>query len=134
MEVRIISVLAERINSLMDENGMKINGVEKAIGKGNGTVRKMLADDSPNSKLDLLVALADLFNTTVSYLIGETDDRARGKLVLENEKHDWDYLLPLTKDECQWIAVKRFVESRSEKPLDEFETERRVNQHLDEQA
>lgn len=110
---------------------MKINGVEKAIGKGNGTVRKMLADDSPNSKLDLLVALADFFDTTVSYLIGETDDRARGKLVLQNEKHRWDDLLPLNDDECAWIEATRIVKRRANRELNDYETEKLVNEYLD---
>ena len=111
----------------MDERGLKVNAVEKGIGAGNGTVRKMLDSDTPNSKLDLLMALADFFGTTVSYIIGETDERARGKLVLENEEHCWDYLLPITEDECRWIAAKRFVDMRANKPLDDYETEQEVN-------
>ena len=128
--MRIISVLAERINSLMEKNDLKINAVEKAIGKGNGTVRKTIQDENPNPKLDTLIALANLFGTTVSYLIGETDEPGNGKLVLQDEKHLWDYLLPLTAEEVNWIAAKRFVESHSDKQLDDQEIEQRVNEIL----
>ena len=114
----------------MDKNDLKINAVEKAIGKGNGTVRKTIQDENPNPKLDTLVALAKLFGTTVSYLIGETDEPGSGKLVLQDETHLWDYLLPLSTDEVNWIAVKRFVESHADKQLDDKELEERVDEIL----
>lgn len=117
----------------MEQQGLKINALEKAIGKGNGTVRKALEEETPNPKLDTIKKLAEVLGTTVSYLIGETDDPSSGKLVLQSEHHYWDYLLPLTPDECRWIATKRFVDLRIPGKHDDYETERLVNQLLEEQ-
>lgn len=94
-------------------------------------MRAWLRQESPNPQLDKLVKIADLFGTTVAYLIGETNSVEKGLLVRLNENHIWDYLLPLNKDECQWIAVKRFVSSRSSKPLDEKDLEELVNRELE---
>ena len=105
--------------------------MEKSIGVGNGTIRAWFRQESPNPQLDKLVKIADLFGTTVAYLIGETNSVEKGLLVRLNENHIWDYLLPLNKDECQWIAVKRFVSNRSARPLDEKDLEELVNRELE---
>lgn len=110
---------------------MKINALEKAIGKGNGTVRKALDEETPNPKLDTLIKIAEVLDTTVSYLIGETDEPQRGQLVLQNEKHRWDNLLPLNDDECAWIEATRLVKRRANKELNDYETEKLVNEYLD---
>ena len=52
-------------------------------------------------------------------------------VVVVNESHIWDYLLPLNKDECQWIAVKRFVSKRAARELDDKELEELVNAELE---
>lgn len=129
--MRIISILCDRINSLLAQKDISVSELERSIGVGNGTIRAWLRQESPNPQLDKLVKIADLFGTTVAYLIGETNSVEKGLLVRLNENHIWDYLLPLNKDECQWIAVKRFVSSRSSKPLDEKDLEELVNRELE---
>ena len=110
---------------------MSVSELEKSIGVGNGTIRSWMKQELPNPQLDKLVKIAEQFDTTVAYLIGETNSVERGLLVRVNESHIWDYLLPLNKDECQWIAVKRFVSKRAARELDDKELEELVNAELE---
>ena len=79
--MRIISILCDRINSLLAQKDISVSELERSIGVGNGTVRAWLRQESPNPQLDKLVKIADLFGTTVAYLIGETNSVEKGLLV-----------------------------------------------------
>ena len=125
-----MSTMTDRIADLCNRKKISISKLERGIGASNGTVRLWFERGSM-PKIDTLIAVADYLETTVAYLIGETDSVERGKLVMENETHVWDYLVPLTVDECQWIAAKRFVESHADHPLDEEQLEKLTSAELE---
>ena len=125
-----MSLMTDRIKELCSLRNMSTSKLERSIGGSNGVIRLWFERNS-QPKIDTLMAVAKALDTTVAYLIGETDNPARGILEVENTQHIWDYLLPLTQDECQWIATKRFVEKHSAYPMDEEELENGINAILD---
>ncbi len=125
-----MSLMTDRIKELCSLRNMSTSKLERSIGGSNGVIRLWFERNS-QPKIDTLMAVAKALDTTVAYLIGETDNPARGILEVENTQHIWDYLLPLTQDECQWIATKRFVEKHSAHPMDDEELENGINAILD---
>ena len=125
-----MSIITERVNALCALRNVSISKLERGIGCANGTIRNWFERDS-YPKIDNLISVADFLDTTVAYIIGETDNPRKGKLIVDGTSNIWDYLLPLTRDECQWISVKRFVESRSKREMDDEELEKQINAVFD---
>lgn len=65
--------LVKKIKKLCDEQDKTLFSLEKECGFGNGTINKW-DKNSPSIARVMLVAKA--LNTTVSYLIGETDEKS----------------------------------------------------------
>lgn len=64
----------DRIKELRVEYGYTQDSLGKKLGKGGSTVRMWeLGKNAPDG--DTLVALAELFDVTVDYLLGRTDVR-----------------------------------------------------------
>lgn len=69
--------ICNRIDSLASAKGTNIAQLEREIGFGNGKIGKW--KNSPKSPTyDSLAAIASYFDTTVAYLVGETDDPSAG--------------------------------------------------------
>ena len=65
--------ICNRIDSLARAKGINIAQLEREIGFGNGKIGKW--KNSPKSPTyDSLAVIASYFDTTVAYLVGETDD------------------------------------------------------------
>ena len=62
--------MVERIRELCEEQGKTLFSLEKECGFGNGTINKW---DKNSPSVSRAWAVAKALNTTVSYLIGETD-------------------------------------------------------------
>ena len=62
--------MVERIRELCEEQGKTLFPLEKECGFGNGTINKW---DKNSPSVPRAWAVAKALNTTVSYLIGETD-------------------------------------------------------------
>ena len=70
-----LKIFAERLGALMSEKD-DVSGRElaRSIGTGKTTISQYLnMERSP--KIDQLLKIAQYFNVSVSYLIGETDKR-----------------------------------------------------------
>ena len=65
--------MVERIRELCEEQGKTLFSLEKECGFGNGTINKW---DKNSPSIDRVVLVAKALNTTVSYLIGETDEKS----------------------------------------------------------
>ncbi|WP_217136041.1 helix-turn-helix domain-containing protein [Leucobacter chinensis] len=70
------SITGERIAALMWRHRYTVKGLADAIGKGRSSVSVKL-NGHARWYLDELVSVADALNTTVGYLLGETNDDAR---------------------------------------------------------
>jgi len=57
--------LIERIQSLCEEHGTSLVGLERTLGFGRGTIRKW---DTSSPSIDKLGAVADYFNTSTDFL------------------------------------------------------------------
>ena len=64
--------MVERIRELCEEQGKTLFSLEKECGFGNGTINKW---DKNSPSVSRAWAVAKALNTTVSYLIGETDTK-----------------------------------------------------------
>lgn len=62
--------MVERIRELCEEQGKTLFSLKKECGFGNGTINKW---DKNSPSASRAWAVAEALNTTVSYLIGETD-------------------------------------------------------------
>ena len=63
-----------RLNVLLDENNMSQTQLARKIGTSNVTIcRYLTCDRTP--RLDVLAKIASVFNVSVDYLLGFTDDK-----------------------------------------------------------
>lgn len=63
-----------RLNVLLDENNMSQTQLARKIGTSNVTIcRYLTCDRTP--RLDVLTRIASVFNVSVDYLLGLTDDK-----------------------------------------------------------
>ena len=81
-----MAVNYERIKDLCDKKGTNIKSLETDNGIGNSTVRKW-GSEGNSPRLDKLETVAKYLNTSVSYLIGETDDPIKVKIYQEIYSH-----------------------------------------------
>ena len=62
--------MVERICKLIKEKGMSINSVEKALGFGNGAIKRF-EKNSPS--IDKIVKLSNFLNVSLEYLVFGTE-------------------------------------------------------------
>lgn len=62
--------MVERICKLIKERGMSINGVEKALGFGNGAIKRF-EKNSPS--IDKIIKLSNFLNVSLEYLVFGTE-------------------------------------------------------------
>lgn len=125
-----MSIMTERIKSCCALRDMSISKLERSIGASNGTISGWIKRGA-QPQIDTLMATAEALGTTVAYLIGETNDPEKGKLIVENTEHPWDRFLPFTHDELMWIAAMRFCQRHSDHILDDEEMQEQVTAYLD---
>lgn len=80
--------MVERIRELCEGQGKTLFPLEKECGFGNGTINKW---DKNSPSVSRAWAVAKALNTTVSYLIGETDIKNPAPIP-EGGKFDLIYL------------------------------------------
>ena len=73
----MLPVLNERIKNLLSEKRFSKTDISERLGIGYSTLWRRLNGER-NVNLDFLTELAEVLGTTVSYLIGETDNPERG--------------------------------------------------------
>ncbi len=78
--------MVEQIKSLCKNNKTSIKALEKALGFGNGTIRRW---DTHSPGHDKIVKVAEYFNISIETLIGETDEKEKSPVV-SNEASDID--------------------------------------------
>jgi len=96
--------LVEIIRELCEKQGKTLFSLEKECGFGNGTINKW---DKNSPSVSRALAVAKALNTTVSYLIGETDiknpasETETGKVPTIQ---DWkEFLATFSKDELKAV-------------------------------
>ena len=71
-ETKGFPILVDRIRELCNQQGKTLFSLEKECGFGNGTINKW---DKNSPSVSRVIIVAEKLNTTVSYLIGETDKK-----------------------------------------------------------
>lgn len=66
----------ERFNALIDEHGTKISWIAKKIRANAQTVRRWRSGETLPSAENLIM-LAEIFHTSIDYLMGLSDERNR---------------------------------------------------------
>lgn len=73
-----------RLKELFEENDVKPAKVAKAIGIDRGTLDRYMKAPNNSPYLKYVIALADYFDVSVSYLVGETDTRRPNDIDIGN--------------------------------------------------
>ncbi|MDO5558093.1 MAG: S24 family peptidase [Oscillospiraceae bacterium] len=70
--------MVDRITALIKEKGLSINAVEKALGFGNGAIKRF---NTSSPSIDKIIALSDFLNVSVEYLLfGKNKSSSPNKL------------------------------------------------------
>lgn len=117
-----------RLNVLLDENNMSQIQLARKIGTSNVTIcRYLTCDRTP--RLDVLARIASVFNVSVDYLLGFTNDKniqistENSNLTMDSLARDLFSLNPdyhLSKDQIDYIKTllldnKDFILKRKRK-------------------
>ena len=78
-----LEVFAKRLRALRQSRGMSLQNVGDVVGANRQHIGN-LENSRVSPSLSMTVALADLFNVSVDYLVGRSDDPARIPVVGEN--------------------------------------------------
>jgi len=76
------SILGQRIKTLREQRGMSQAALARALGASANAINYLELGSTKAPHIDRLIAIADLFNVSLDYLVGRTDDprrRGRGK-------------------------------------------------------
>ena len=96
----------ERLEHLCHEKGITIAELERESGLGNSTIRKWKVDNN-SPRLDNLHIIANYLDTTVSYLIGETDNPSkRSEKILDQWTGEVMGKLHVYEISCKTLADK----------------------------
>lgn len=68
------TIVAQRIDTLIRDQGRSVRGVSREAGLGDDTVRMMLRGRSRSPGGDTLLALAGVLGCSVQYLLGQDGD------------------------------------------------------------
>lgn len=94
-----MTIFAERLKTLRERRGLMQKSVAAELNIGNTTLsnyEKNVSSPSP----DILVAIADYFDTSTDYLLGRTDNPSAEETVVGNaDKHLLAVLDRLTSEE-----------------------------------
>jgi transcriptional regulator with XRE-family HTH domain len=66
-------MLGERIRQLREQQGMSQAGLARILGASNMAINLLENGATRAPHLDRLIAIADLFNVSLDYLVGRTD-------------------------------------------------------------
>lgn len=75
--------LYNRIYILCKERGISMRFLEREFGFANGRIRKLINAQSPS--LDLVEKIANYFDVTIDYLVGNTDIRSSASEILKDK-------------------------------------------------
>lgn len=76
-------VLYNRIYQLCRERNVSMRSVESELGFANGRIGKLI--NSQNPSLSMVEKLANYFDVTIDYLVGNTDIRKSASDILKDE-------------------------------------------------
>lgn len=94
--------MVERICKLIKERGMSINGVEKALGFGNGAIKRF-EKNSPS--IDKIIKLSNFLNVSLEYLVFGTEINSKPNTI---EMPTYK----LTQNEEEMLSVFRMLSER----------------------
>ena len=66
--------IGERLKALRIEKGQSLQQLADSIGASNAHIWELEANKSKNPSLELLRKIAEHFNTSIAYIIGEGDE------------------------------------------------------------
>jgi transcriptional regulator with XRE-family HTH domain len=91
------SILGQRIKTLREQRGMSQAALARALGASANAINYLELGSTKAPHIDRLIAIADLFNVSLDYLVGRTDDsRRRGRGKPTGKDAD--------KEEAAWVA------------------------------
>lgn len=103
----------EIVKALCKERKVPISKLEKTLGFGNGYVSQLKKGTFPSDRLSLI---AEYFNVSVSYLLGEEKEKPTlsGEQISEAKKKVIDGLEDMTEEELLLLAarIKAIKDSR----------------------
>jgi transcriptional regulator with XRE-family HTH domain len=67
-------LLGQRIRALRERQGMSQVGLARALGASINAINMLEVGSTRAPHIDRLIAIADLFNVSIDYLVGRTDD------------------------------------------------------------
>ena len=70
-----MNIFCERLKILREAKGLTQKQAGEAIGISESQYSDLERSKRPIPKADRLVAIADLFGTSIDYLVGRTDER-----------------------------------------------------------
>jgi transcriptional regulator with XRE-family HTH domain len=119
------NLLAQRIQSRLDDLGMTARGASLLAGLGADAVRAMLAGRSKSPRAENLASLARVLKTSAEYLLGETDNPHPNRLDFNQRPFgvpiwDGEFRVGWWQDEAQVKYSER--ESLMVAPVKELES------------
>ena len=78
------SIIFRRISELCAEKGITVSRLEKEIGATNSTIMKW-RDTKRSPSVENVKAVAQYFNVSIEYLLGETEVRSTIKQILSED-------------------------------------------------
>ncbi len=67
-------LLGQRIRALREQQGMSQVALARALGASINAINMLEVGSTRAPHVDRLIAIADLFNVSIDYLVGRTDD------------------------------------------------------------
>jgi transcriptional regulator with XRE-family HTH domain len=67
-------ILGERIRQLREQRGMSQVGLARTLKASNMAINFLERGGTRAPHIDRLIAIAELFNVSIDYLVGRTDD------------------------------------------------------------
>ena len=72
-------ILGDRIRQLREKQGMSQAALARTLGASNMAINLLENGTTRAPHIDRLIAIADLFNVSIDYLTGRTDDPTPAK-------------------------------------------------------
>lgn len=85
------TLLGQRIRTLRESKGMSQAALARALDASINAINLLEVGSTRAPHIDRLIAIADLFNVSIDYLVGRTDDprpRRRGKRIDQEEEEE----------------------------------------------
>lgn len=111
------SILSNRLKNLREDADLKQHQLAEKLGVGRTTVAGYESGKIPNPPVDILIKYADIFNTSIDYLCGRTNNINSSLSSNDKVQIEHDKTIKYTDKELEKIeqALKILIQKRGEK-------------------